>query len=83
MKEEVMMGYLAAAAALLIAGFVIGVLIVVCLGIRREERDKSLLKDTDSKVLRGVRRLNRVGYRGYETRAMSDDEDGDSYDRAA
>jgi len=77
-----MIGYLTAAAALVLAGVGIGVLIVVCLGIRREERDKSLTRDIDSKVARGARRLNRVGYRGYETQT-SDDEDGDSYYRAA
>ncbi|MGH3253902.1 MAG: hypothetical protein ACRDOU_00615 [Streptosporangiaceae bacterium] len=77
-----MIGYLIAAAVLVIAGVGIGVLIVICLGIHREERDKSLTQDIDSKMARGVRRLNRVGYRGYDTRA-SDDEDGDSYRRAA
>lgn len=77
-----MTGYLIAAAALVIAGVGIGVLIVICLGIHREERNKSLTQDTDSKLDRGVRRLNRVGYRGYDTKA-SDDEDGDSYYRAA
>ena len=37
--------YLTAAAALVIAGIVIGVLIVICLGIHREERRGSLTKE--------------------------------------
>jgi hypothetical protein len=78
--------YLAAAAALVIAGAVIGVLIVVSLGIRREERRGSLTKDTDSRVDRGVRRLNGVGSRGYGLRVISNDDyhyHDDSYDEAA
>jgi len=74
--------YLAAAAALVIAGAVIGVLIVVCLGIHREERKGSLTKDTDSRIDRGVRRLNGAGFRGYGLRVSSSDDD-DSYDEAA
>jgi hypothetical protein len=76
--------YLVAAAALVIAGVVIGVLIVICLGIHREERRKSLTKRTDSRMDRGVRRLNGAGSRGYGLRVMSnDDYDDDSYDEAA
>jgi hypothetical protein len=72
--------YLAAAAALIIAGIAIGVLIIVCLGIHREERHGSLTKDTDSRVNRGVRRLTGAHSRGYEQRWTSG---GDSYDEAA
>src|SRR6202042_2878140 len=77
-----MTGYMAAAAALLIAGVVIGVLIVICLGIHREERRGSLTKESDSRIDRGVRRLNGAGSRGYWLRAVPDDDsyDGDSYD---
>jgi hypothetical protein len=74
--------FLATAAALVIAGVVIGVFIVVCLGIRREERNWSLTKDTDSRVDRGVRRLNGAGSRGYGPRVVPDDDD-DYYDKAA
>lgn len=79
--------YLTAAAALVIAGVVIGVLIVICLGIHREERRGSLTKQSDSRMDRGVRRLNGAGSRGYYLRVVSDDDDDsnydDSYDQAA
>ena len=83
--------YLTAAAALVIAGIVVGVLIVICLGIHREERRGSLTKESDSRIDRGVRRLNGAGSRGYWLRVVSDDDsryaddsyDDDSYDKAA
>jgi hypothetical protein len=82
-----MTGYLAAAAALVIAGVVIGVLIVICLGIHREERRGSLTKESDSRLDRGVRRLNGAGARGHWLRVVSDDDsdydDDSSYDQAA
>jgi hypothetical protein len=73
--------YLAMAAALLIGGGALGVLIVICLGIHREERGRTVTKDSSSRVIRGTRRLNGVGSRGYESRAISDDRHPD--DRAA
>ena len=80
--------YLTAAAALVIAGIVIGVLIVICLGIRREERRGSLTKQSDNLMDRGVRRLNGAGSRGYYLRVVPNDDDDsnyddDSYDQAA
>jgi hypothetical protein len=83
--------YLTAAAALVIAGIVVGILIVICLGIHREERRGSLTKESDSRMDRGVRRLNGAGSRGYWLRVVSDDDsryaddsyDDDSYDKAA
>lgn len=80
--------YLTVAAALVIAGVVIGVLIVICLGIHREERRGSLTKQSDSRMDRGVRRLNGAGSRGYYLRVVSNDDDDsnyddDSYDQAA
>ena len=84
--------YLTAAAALVIAGVVIGVLIVICLGIHREERRGSLTKQSDSRMDRGVRRLNGAGSRGYYLRVVPNDDDSsydnvnyddDSYDQAA
>jgi hypothetical protein len=75
--------YLAAAAALVIAGAVLGVLIVMGLGIRREERNGSLTKDTDSRMDRGVRRLNGATSRGYVLRVVPDDDEDDYYDEAA
>ena len=79
--------YLTAAAALVIAGIVIGVLIVICLGIHREERRGSLTKQSGNRMDRGVRRLNGAGSRGYYLRVVPDDDDsdyaGDSYGQAA
>jgi hypothetical protein len=79
--------YLTAAAALVIAGGVIGVLIVICLGIHREERRGSLTRQADTRMDRGVRRLNGAGSRGYYLRVVSNDDDDsnydDSYDQAA
>jgi len=79
--------YLTAAAALVIAGVVIGVLIVICLGIHREERRASLTRQSDSPLDRGVRRLNGAGSRGYYLRVVPNDDDSnyddDSYDQAA
>jgi hypothetical protein len=79
--------YLTAAAALVIAGIVIGVLVVICLGIHREERRGSLTRQSDSPMDRGVRRLNGAGSRGYYLRVVPNDDDSnyddDSYDQAA
>ncbi len=80
--------YLTAAAALVIAGIVIGVLIVICLGIHREERRGSLTRQSDNRMDRGVRRLNGAGSRGYYLRVVPNDDDDsnyddDSYDQAA
>ena len=80
--------YLAVAAALVIAGIVTGVFIVICLGIRREERRGSLTKQSGNRMDRGVRRLNGAGSRGYYLRVVPNDDDDanyddDSYDQAA
>jgi hypothetical protein len=72
--------YLAAAAALVTAGIGIGVFIVVCLGIYREERNGSLTQETKSRLDQGVRRLTGAHSRGYRLRDSSGD---DSYDEAA
>jgi hypothetical protein len=56
--------YVSAAAALVIAGAVIGVLAVVALGIHREERAGSLTRDITDRTARGVRRVNGAYTRG-------------------
>jgi hypothetical protein len=56
--------YMFAAAALLIAGAVIGVLAVVTLGIHREERARSLTRDITDRAAGGARRLNGAYTRG-------------------
>jgi hypothetical protein len=49
--------YVVAAIALLVTGVVIGVIAVISLGIRREERALSLTGDTRDPLARGARRL--------------------------
>jgi hypothetical protein len=56
--------YVCAAAALVIAGAVIGVLAVVTLGIHREERAGSLTGDTTDLAARGARRMTGAYTRG-------------------
>ena len=48
------------AAILVIAGAVLGIVAVISLGIRREERNLSLTRDTTGRIARGTRRLNGV-----------------------
>jgi hypothetical protein len=52
------------AAAVLLAGAALGVLVVVCLGIHREEHDHSLASEATSRATRGARRLNGLYTRG-------------------
>lgn len=52
------------AAVLLAAGAALGILMAVCLGIRREERDFSFAADSTSRVARGARRLTGLSTRG-------------------
>ena len=57
--------YFLLAISLVTAGVVIGVICVVCLGIHREERDRSMTGDATIPVIRGVRRLTGLSARGY------------------
>jgi hypothetical protein len=56
--------YAITAVTLLAAGAVIGFLVVVSLGIQRDDRQKSLLASSDNRVARGARRVTGVGARG-------------------
>jgi len=56
--------YVVAAVALVAAGIVIGVVVVVSLGIRREEKASSLTTDITHRVARGARVLNGLHTRG-------------------
>lgn len=49
--------YLSAAAALVAMGVAIGIIAVVSLGIRREDRPGDSSADIDDRVARGARRL--------------------------
>jgi len=57
--------FVSATVSLVVTGAVIGVTGVVCLGIRREERDHSVTGDAVISTIRGVRRLTGLGVRGY------------------
>jgi hypothetical protein len=48
------------AIVLVIAGAALGIVAVISLGIRREERNLSLTSNTTGRVARGTRRLNGV-----------------------
>jgi hypothetical protein len=52
------------ALVLVLAGGVIGGLAVVSLGVRREERGRSLTNDVTGRAARGARRVNGVYTRG-------------------
>jgi hypothetical protein len=55
--------YALTAVSLLVGAAVIGIVIVVSLGIRREERDLSLTSDRKDRVSRSARRLTGVSSR--------------------
>lgn len=57
--------WISAAISLVVAGVVVGVISVVCLGIHREERDRSVTGDANISAIRGVRRLTGLSVRGY------------------
>jgi len=68
-----MAGVLAVAAvALFLAGFVVGVLIVVAREIRREDRNFSLVDEAPSLMAKGTRKLNGFGRRDLQMRVLID-----------
>ena len=56
--------YAITAIALLAAGAVIGYLVVVSLGIKRDDRRNDFLASTDDRIARGARRATGIGARG-------------------
>lgn len=56
-QGKTMVIYVVAAIALLVTGIAIGVIAVVSLGVRREERAFTLTGDTRDPLARGARRL--------------------------
>jgi hypothetical protein len=63
--------YIFAAIALVTAGAVIGVLAVVALGIRRDDRRGGFPARAHGRVARGARRVTGVGTRGPELAAQA------------
>ncbi len=58
--------YVFAALALVIAGVTIGVLVMVCLGIKRDDRPGGFPADTSDRTARAARRLTGTGARSAE-----------------
>ena len=63
--------YIFASIALVAAGAVIGILAVVALGIRRDDRRGGFPARTHSRMARGARRVTGVGTRGAELSAYT------------
>jgi hypothetical protein len=55
--------YIFAAIALVVTGIAIGVLVMVCLGIKRDDRPGGFPAHTDDRIANAARRANRVGIR--------------------
>ena len=58
--------YVFAALALVIAGVTIGVLVMVCLGIKRDDRPGGFPADTNDRTARAARRVIGTGARSAE-----------------
>jgi hypothetical protein len=64
MREFVMAGVVTVTVALFLGGVVIGVIAVVALAVRHEDRRYSLVREAPGRMSRSARRLNGVGGRG-------------------
>ena len=66
-REHVMAGIVATVTvALFLSGVVTGVIVVVALAIRREDRRYSLVREAPDRMSRSARRLTGVGRRGLD-----------------
>ncbi len=61
--------YVYAAAALLGAGMVIGILVMVCLGIKRDDRPGGFPADAHDRMARATRKITGAGARSMELAA--------------
>lgn len=65
-----MMGmYVSAAIALVVAGATIGILVLVCLGIKRDDRPGRFPADPSSRIARAARKMTGAGARRLEPAA--------------
>jgi hypothetical protein len=55
--------YVSAAAALVLAGVAIGILVVVCLGIKRDDRPAGFPADTHDRTARAARKMTGASIR--------------------
>lgn len=62
-----MAGIVTVTVALFLGGVVVGVIAVVALAVRREDRRYSLVREAPGRMSRSARRLNGVGRRGLNT----------------
>ena len=58
--------YVSAAIALVVAGAAIGILVMVCLGIKRDDRPGGFPADTSDRTARAARRVTGTGARSAE-----------------
>ena len=65
-REYVMAGVATVTVALFLSGVVTGVIVVVALAIRREDRRYSLVREAPDRMSRSARRLTGVGRRGLD-----------------
>jgi hypothetical protein len=55
--------YVSAATALVLAGAVIGILVMVCLGIKRDDRPGGFPADANDRTARAARKITGAGTR--------------------
>jgi hypothetical protein len=55
--------YASAAIALVVAGVLVGILVMLCLGLKRDDRPDGFPADTDDRIARATRRLTGAGAR--------------------
>lgn len=55
--------YVSAAAALLVAGVTIGILVMVCLGIKRDDRPGGFPADAPDRIARATRKITGAAVR--------------------
>ena len=58
--------YVSAAIALVVAGAAIGILVMVCLGIRRDDRPGGFPADANDRIARASRKMTGAGARSPE-----------------
>lgn len=66
-----MAGYVVPIIALFFGGVLSGVIVVVALAVRREDRRYSLIGEAPDRLSRGARRLNGVGRRDLDAELLS------------
>ncbi len=67
--------YVSAAIALVVAGAAIGILVMVCLGIKRDDRPGGFPADADDRIARASRKMTGAGARCPELAEASRRED--------